>query len=120
MEEQAFVVETDQLRPGVPLVRARGRVDLAAAAALASVVHQCLDRSPWAVVLDLSAVLELRAGAVEPLVDLAYRAGTGDIGLYVVTAGGAVDQVLGGGQVDGLFDIHHSIDSADRAMGGRT
>ena len=120
MEEQAFVIEADQLRPGVPLVRARGRIDPAAATTLGSLVHQCFDRSPWAVVLDLSGVSELRAGAVQSFVDLAYRAGTADIGLYVVTGGGAVDQVLSGGEVDGLFDIHHSIHSADRAMGGRT
>jgi hypothetical protein len=116
-EQPAFVVETEQLRPAVPLVRVRGRLDLPAAATLRLVVHEVLDHRPWAVVLDLSGLVEILVGAVEPLVDVAYRAGMADIGLYLVTAGGAVDHVLGSGRTDGLFDIHHSIGSAERALG---
>jgi hypothetical protein len=119
-EQPTFDVETDQLRPGVPLVRVRGRLDLPAAATLRVVVHEALDQSPWAVVLDMSRLVEIRAGAVQPLLELAYRAGMTDIGLYLVTPGGVVDHVLGSGQTEGLFDIHHSLGSAERALGTKS
>jgi anti-anti-sigma factor len=120
VEQQAFVVETDQLRPGVPLVRVRGRLDLAAAETLRLVVDECLDHSPWAIVLDLSALVGLRDGAVQALVDLAYRAGLADIGLYLVTTDTVVENVLDDGETKDLFDIHHSIESAERTLHGNS
>jgi anti-anti-sigma factor len=120
VEQQAFVVETDQLRPGVPLVRVRGRLDLAAADTLRLVVDECLDHSPWAIVLDLSALVELRDGAVQALVDLACRAGQADIGLYLVTTDTVVENVLDDGETKDLFDIHHSIESAERTLHGNS
>jgi anti-anti-sigma regulatory factor len=120
LEQWTLVIESDWLLPGVPLVRVRGRLDLPAAAKIRLAVHEWLDRSPWAVVLDLSALSELRVGAVQPLVDLAYRAGMADIGLYLVTAGGAVDQMLRNREADDLFDIHHSIGSAELALGRKS
>jgi anti-anti-sigma factor len=120
VEQQAFVVETDQLRPGVPLVRVRGRLDLAAADTLRLVVDECLDHSPWAIVLDLSALVGLRDGAVQALVDLACRAGQADIGLYLVTTDTVVENVLDGGETKDLFDIHHGIESAERTLHGNS
>jgi anti-anti-sigma factor len=116
-EQPTLGVEAEQLRPGVPLVRVRGRLDLPAADSLRLVVDKVLDDRPWAVVLDMSALVEMGGGAVQPLVELAYHAGKTDIGLYLVTAGGAIDHVLGNGQTEGLFDIHHSLESAERALG---
>jgi hypothetical protein len=43
-----------------------------------------------------------------------------DIGLYLVTAGGAVDHVLGNGESEGLFDVHRTIGSAARALGAKS
>jgi anti-anti-sigma regulatory factor len=116
VHEQGYQVEVGSLRPGVPMVRVRGRLDAGAAADLKSVVGERLGASPWALVVDLTDVAELRAAAVTALADLAARAGTADIGLYVVTSGGAVDVVLDDGEANGLFDIHHCVESADRAL----
>jgi anti-anti-sigma regulatory factor len=118
VDEPRFEVETEPLRPGVPIVRVRGRLDSATAGELLQVAGRCIDASPWAIVVDLTTVSELRAASVLTLVDVAHRAGIADIGLYIVTSGGAVDHVLDAETV-GLFDIHHSIDSAVQAMGAR-
>ena len=116
----ACTVEAGHLRPGIPVLRARGRLDRATVGELRLAVEQCLNASPWAIVVDLTALSELRLSAVPTLVDLAGRAGCADIGFYLVTAGGAVDRVLGGAPAGNLFDIHHSVRSAERALGVRS
>jgi hypothetical protein len=58
-EQPTFGVEAEQLRPGVPLVRVRGRLDLPAADSLRLVVDKVLDDRPWAVVLDMSGLVEM-------------------------------------------------------------
>jgi anti-anti-sigma regulatory factor len=119
VHEPTFTVATSPLRPGVPIVRVRGRLNSATAGELMLVAGRCLDTSPWALVIDLTGLSDLRAGAVSTLVDLAKRAGPADIGLYLVTSGGAVDLMLDA-EAAGLFDIHHSVESAVRALGARS
>jgi anti-anti-sigma regulatory factor len=113
-----FAVETGHLRPAVPIVRVRGRLDGAGAADLGHALGRCLDESPWAIVLDLSEVADLRPDAVPALIDVAYRAGRADIGLYLVTSAGA-DWILGDSETAELFEICYSIDEAERALGGQ-
>jgi len=119
MEQPTFRVETGQLRPGVPLVRVWGWLDGPAGVGLRLILDRCLDGSPWAVVVELSALSGSRAAAASPLVEIASRAATTDIGLYLVTTGGAVDRVLGDRETGELFDIHHSVESVERTLGGR-
>jgi anti-anti-sigma regulatory factor len=111
-----FAVETDLLRPGVPRLQARGRFSPATVDELQVAVERCLHSSPWAIVVDLTELSELQLAAVSTLVVLARRAGRADIGLYFVTSGGAVDHVLTSAPNGDLFDIHHSIGSAERAL----
>jgi hypothetical protein len=61
--EPEFTVECGRLRPGVPVVRARGRLNRVTGVELHRAVHRCLEASPWAVVVDLTEVTELRVGA---------------------------------------------------------
>jgi anti-anti-sigma regulatory factor len=118
MKQPTFVAESDQLRPGVLLVRVCGWLDRPAAARLRVILDGCLDSSPRAVVLDLSALSGLGPDAVPPLVEIAFRAGTTDIGLYLVATGDAIDHVLRDGETSDLFDIHRGIGSVERALGG--
>ena len=114
--QPTFAVETDLLRPGVPRLQARGRLSQATVDELRVGVERWLRSSPWAIVVDLTGLSELRLAAVSTLVDLARRAGRADIGLYFVTSGGAVDHVLTSAPSGDLFDIHHSVGSAERAL----
>lgn len=111
-----FAVETDLLRPGVPRLQARGRLSPATVDELQVGLERCLYPSPWAIVVDLTGLSELQPDTVSTLVVLACRAGRADIGLYFVTSGGAVDEALTSGAGGNLFDIHHSIGSAERAL----
>jgi anti-anti-sigma factor len=111
-------VRLSHLRPGVPCVHARGRLDHATAPGFQQFVLEQLVATPWAIVLDLSALSALTHSAVRALVELACRAGEADIGLYLVVAAGPVGQAFAAAGVRRLFEIHDSSDSALRAMSG--
>ena len=117
--QPAFAVETGLLRPGVPVVQARGRLNRATAVELRSAVERCFDTSPWAVVVDLTGLSAMRPTAMSTLAGLAERAGGADIGLLFVTDGNVVDDVLTADPRAELFDVHHTVRSAERALGGR-
>jgi anti-anti-sigma regulatory factor len=112
-----FSAESARLRPGVPVVRARGRLDRATVGELRRAVDRCLRSTPWAVVVDLTGVTELRAGAVPKLGDLAGQTRAECVGLHLVTNGGAVDGLLEAAAASGLLVIHHSMAAAQRALG---
>jgi anti-sigma B factor antagonist len=109
-------VRLSHLRPGVPCLHVQGRLDPAAVPGFQHFVLGLLAAAPWAVVLDLRALTSLAPDAVAAMVELARHAGEGDIGLYLVAAGRPVVQALADGGVRQLFEIHHSTDSALRAM----
>jgi hypothetical protein len=115
--EPEFSTEWARLRPGVPLVRARGRLDRATVNELRRTVDRCLETSPWAVVVDLTGVTELRAGAVPKLSDMVARARAEFVGLHFVTNGGAVDGLLTEPPAGDVLVIHHSVAAAQRALG---
>jgi hypothetical protein len=116
-DEPVFTVEWGHLRPGVPIVRGRGRLDRATVDDLRRAVDRCLKTAPWAVVVDLTHVTELRAGAVPKLRDMVELARADYVGLHFVTNGGAVDGLLGSPPCPVLLVIHHSIAAAQRALG---
>jgi hypothetical protein len=116
-QEPEFSAEWARLRPGVPIVRARGRLDRTTVHDLRRAVDLCLESMPWAVVLDLTRVTELRAGALPKLGDLVRRARAEFVGLHFVTNGGAVDGLLTGPPSGDALVIHHSIAAAQRALG---
>jgi anti-sigma B factor antagonist len=109
-------VRLGHLRPGVPCVHVQGRLDQSVVPEFQHCVLGLLAAAPWAVVLDLRALTGLAPSAVAALVELARHAGEADIGLYLVAADHPVVQALAAGGVRRLFEIHHSTDSALRAM----
>ena len=119
-QEPEFVTETGRLRPGVPIVHARGTLDRTTVGELRRAVGLCLATSPWAVVVDLTALSELQPGALPGLVDVARRARCGHVGLHLVTAGGAADDVLGAVPPCDRFTVHRSVPAAEQALGGRS
>ncbi|WP_170231142.1 STAS domain-containing protein [Pseudonocardia kunmingensis] len=112
-----FTVECGRLRPGVPVVRARGRLDRVTGGELRRAVDRCLEASSWAVVVDLTEVTELRVGAVAKLARMAEHVRTDCIGLHIVTKGGVVDGLLAGGPFGDRLVIHHSIAAVQGALG---
>ena len=105
-----------QLRPRVPCVHVQGSLDHVTVPKFQHFVLELLAAAPWAVVLDLRAVTGMVPSAVAVLVELACHAGEADIGLYLVAADRPVVQALAADGVRRLFEIHHSTDSALRAM----
>ncbi|WP_143517444.1 hypothetical protein [Pseudonocardia sp. MH-G8] len=71
---------------------------------------------PWAVVVDLTRVTELRAGAVPRLGALVERVRAEFVGLHFVTNGGAVDGVLTVAPAGKRIIVHHSIAAAQQAL----
>lgn len=117
LQDPEFSAEWARLRPGVPIVRARGRLDRITVQDLRHVVDRCLATLPWAVVVDLRRVTELRAGAVPKLGEIVERARSSFVGLHFVTGGGAVDSLLDAAPAGNLLVIHDSVAAAQRALG---
>jgi hypothetical protein len=55
---------------------------------------------------------------VSSLADIAQRAGAADVGFYLVAPDHVIDRAISGDGLVDLFDIHASIDSALRTLGG--
>jgi anti-anti-sigma regulatory factor len=117
LEVPEFGAERARLQPGVPLVRARGRLDRITARDLRRVVEQCLATTPWAIVIDLTHVTELRASALPKLGRMVEHVRAEFVGLHFVTNGGAVDGLLAGPSAGKGLVIHHSIAAAQLALG---
>lgn len=120
MCEKRLRVQLSYIRPAVPLVRVEGHLDDVTAADLRGDLDGQLDASPWAVILDLTAVSAIQPDAVPVLVDVARRAGSTDVGLYIVSADSALAQMLARDGIADLFDIHDTVDSARRTLSGRS
>ncbi|WP_143517527.1 hypothetical protein [Pseudonocardia sp. MH-G8] len=101
----------------MPVVRARGRLDRVTGGELRRAVDRCLKDLPRAVVVDLTGVTELRAGAVAKLARMAEHVQTDCIGLHFVTKGGVVDGLLAGGPFGDRLVIHHGIAAVQGALG---
>ena len=118
----ALRVHMGRLRPGVPMVHVGGRLDHRTGPELRSLLDAQVAMTPWAIVLDLTAVSVLEPGAVPALTGIADRAGEVDVGLYLVShadwdgSPGSLSHVLAAADVLDLFEIHPTIDSALRAL----
>ncbi|GAA0923804.1 hypothetical protein [Pseudonocardia zijingensis] len=116
-DEPEFTVEWARLRPGVPIVWGRGRLNRATVDDLRRAVDRCLETGPWAVVVDFTRVTELRAGAIPKLGEMAERARADHVGLHFVTNGGALDGLLDRPPSGVLPAIHRSVAAAQLALG---
>jgi anti-anti-sigma factor len=118
MSDDGLRIQFSSLRPGVPLVEVSGPLNEVAAEDLRRHLDEHLDRRPWAIVLDLTSVSSIDPGAVSSLADIAQRAGAADVGFYLVAPDHVIDRAISGDGLVDLFDIHASIDSALRTLGG--
>jgi anti-sigma B factor antagonist len=115
--EAALTLRLDQLRPGVPVVHASGRLDPLTAPDLQRLLDMQLTAAPWAIVLDLSALTVLAPGAVPPLIQILGRAAGADIGLYLVAANDTAHRAFASAGIPELFEIHPTTEAALRALG---
>jgi anti-anti-sigma factor len=113
---EVLTLRLDHLRAGIPLVHASGSLDQRTAPRLREVFDEQLAASPWAVVIDLSAVLTVERGAVPVLVEIASCAGEADVGLCLVSGDREVERVLATARVRELFEIHSNHESALGAL----
>jgi anti-sigma B factor antagonist len=117
MSEESLHIQLSFLRLAVPLVQVSGPLNEVAAEHLQCHLDEHLDATPWAIVLDLTAVSGIEPTAVHVLADVARRAGREDVGFYLVAADHLLDEALDGDGLAALFDVHASIDSALRTLG---
>jgi anti-sigma B factor antagonist len=111
-----LTIRLEQLRPGVRMTHVGGRLDQATAPALRRLIAEQLEASPWAILLDLSAVSALETSGIATLISTATRAAQADIGLYLVMPDGELRQTLRSAGVHELFEIHPTAESAMRAF----
>lgn len=110
-------VGTDDIRPGIVLVRATaGTLGSFAVAELGSTVDAALARRPWGVVVDLRPLAAVTPAGMAMLVRVAAAAGELDIGLGIVCADVVRSAVAHSGLTD-LFDLHRDVDAALAALG---
>jgi hypothetical protein len=110
------VPTVERLAAAVPLVRVAGRLAGEAAVALRQTVYSQLARSPRLVVVDLRPVIAVPPAGVAALVDIAYEAGAGDVGLCLVYGPGddhhPLPAALHSAGVFELFEIQPDPDAA--------
>ncbi len=119
MSEESLQIQHSYPRPAVALVHVTGPLNEATAEQLRRHLDEHFEERPWAIVLDLTAVSSIKRGAVPSLADAAGRAGRTDVGFYLVVADHLLEQALAGDGLVALFDVHASVDSALRTLGGR-
>ena len=110
----SLTIRLNHSRPGLPVVHVGGRLDQLTAPDLQRLLDDQLAASPWAVVLDFSALSVLEPGAVPTLADVARRAAEADIGLCLV-ADGTVSRTLATAAPE-LFEIHPTTEAALSAL----
>jgi anti-sigma B factor antagonist len=111
-----LTIRLEQLRPGVRMIHVGGGLDQATAPALRRLIAEQLEASPWAILLDLSAVSALETSGIATLISTATRAAQADIGLYLVLPDGELRKTLRSAGVYELFEIHPSAEAAMRAF----
>jgi anti-sigma B factor antagonist len=111
-----LTIRLEQLRPGVQMIHVGGRLDQATAPALRSLIAEQLEASPWAILLDLTAVSALETSGIATLICTATWAAQADIGLYVVMPDGELRQTLRSAGVYELFEIHPTAEAAMSAF----
>jgi anti-anti-sigma factor len=119
MREEGLQIQQRYPRPAVALVHVTGPLNEATAEQLRRYLDERLEERPWAIVLDLTAASSIERGAVPSLADVAGRAGRTDVGFYLVAADHLLEQALARAGLVALFDVHASVDSALRTLGGR-
>ena len=110
-------VHTDEIRPGIVVVRAAaGTLGSFAVAELGSAVDAALARRPWGVVVDLRPLDGVTPAGMAMLVRVTVAAGERDIGLRMVCPD-VLRSAVGQFGLTTLFDLDDDLDTALAALG---
>ncbi|HYI36249.1 MAG TPA: STAS domain-containing protein [Thermoleophilaceae bacterium] len=104
----SFVVATEQLDSGVPVVSITGELDLATAAALEDPLLAACDHTDGAVAVDLTGCGFIDLRGLHVLLNAQERLERAHRALVLITGNPAVLRILQVTRVDGLFEIHPS------------
>ncbi|NMH97898.1 STAS domain-containing protein [Pseudonocardia acidicola] len=109
-------VELTLVDPGVQVIRVTDRPDADTTSQLAEVLAHVLLQSPWAIVVDLSALDGLDLHAVQVLTGAARWAGELDIGYVLAGPSQAAMTTLAAAGCRRLFEIHGTPGEALAAL----
>jgi anti-sigma B factor antagonist len=117
MIKTIFAAVTEELQPGVLLVRMSGEIDIASTDLAADAIRAAVVPPARLVLIDLSAVTFCSSAGLGNLVEARQLAGQHGIDLALVGVGRPVDRPLSVTGLGGQFKIFASADDALRHSG---
>jgi len=112
-----FDAVTEELQPGVLLIRMSGEIDIASTEQAAQAIRAAVVPPARLVLIDLSAVTFCSSAGLGNLVEARQLAGQHGIDLALVGVGRPVDRPLSVTGLGGQFKIYASADDAVRHSG---
>jgi anti-sigma B factor antagonist len=115
-----FVVATEQLDGGIPLVSVRGEVDLATAPALERTLRDAAEEQTGQVIVDLTCCSFLDSRGLTALLAIRKRFGHSDRSLVLVLSNPNVLKIFQITGFDQIFEIYPSLGAAVNRNGNDT
>ncbi|WP_327639575.1 STAS domain-containing protein [Kribbella sp. NBC_00482] len=112
MIRTTFAAVTEELAPGVLLVRMSGEIDIASTEFAAESIHAAVAPPARLVLIDLSAVTFCSSAGLGNLVEARNLAGRHNITLALVGVGRPVDRPLSVTGLGGQFRIYGTAEEA--------
>jgi anti-sigma B factor antagonist len=119
MIRTTFDAVTEELQPGVLLVRLSGEIDIATTHFASESIQAAVAPPARVVLIDVSAVTFCSSAGLGNLVEARKLAGQQGIDLALVGVGRPVDRPLSITGLGGQFQIFSSAEEAVRAMDAR-
>lgn len=116
MIRTTFDAVTEELEPGVLLVRLSGEIDIATTDFAAESIRAAVAPPARLVLIDVSAVTFCSSAGLGNLVEARNLAGLHSITLALVGVGRPVDRPLSVTGLGGQFRIHASVEEALREL----
>jgi anti-anti-sigma factor len=117
MIRTVFDAVTEELQPGVLLIRMSGEIDIASTELAAQAIRAAVIAPARLVLIDLSAVTFCSSAGLGNLVEARQLAGQHGIDLALVGVGRPVDRPLSVTGLGGQFKIFASVGDAIRHSG---
>ena len=112
MIKTTFDAVTEELKPGVLLVRMSGEIDIASTEFAAEAIHAAVAPPARLVLIDVSAVTFCSSAGLGNLVEARNLAGEHNITLALVGVGRPVDRPLSVTGLGGQFRIYSTVAEA--------
>ena len=117
MIRTVFDAVTEELQPGVRLIRMSGEIDIASTDLAAQAIRAAVVPPARLVLIDMSAVTFCSSAGLGNLVEARQLAGQHGIDLALVGVGRPVDRPLSITGLGGQFRIYASVEDALRQRG---